>query len=189
MFHLQLLLAHLFICAQRLIEVSSVGSSVTVLNGGISRSLSSSSMPYASSPYIRNGSDAEPSLPSSLTRELGAQTGVHGCHLQRKLLWDPLTTLPQPFKGINGFVRRDNAAGRQPHTNSHGLQCKKIHRVFVSLPKRKMGFGSIYTSLKLCLGVYVMKRHHQEHCVQPGANDHWSIKSPLKLGPQESKRI
>ena len=112
-------------------DLSSVGSSVTVLNGGISRSSSSSSTPYASPPYVRNGSSAESSLPSSFTtRELGALNGGSRLPPSTETSPGPSYTLPQPSEGINGFgsdskllSRPVIVNGRPPTSNRPDLVC------------------------------------------------------------------
>lgn len=84
--------------------LSSNGSSLPALNGGISRSSSSSSMPYTSPPYVRTRSGTESSLSSSFTsRELGVLNESSRLPPSAETSPGPSYTMPQPSESINGF--------------------------------------------------------------------------------------
>lgn len=80
------------------------GPSIPALNGGISRSSSSSSMRYVSPPCVRNRSGTESSLSSSFTsRELGALNEGQRLPLSAETSPGTSYTLPQPSESVNGF--------------------------------------------------------------------------------------
>ncbi|KAF9648660.1 cysteine proteinase [Thelephora ganbajun] len=101
-------------------DVSSNGSPVPVLNGGISSSSSSSSMRYTSPPYVRNRSGTESSLSSSFTgRDLGTLNESPRLPLSTETSPGPLYTLPQPSGGINGFGSDSKLFDRHVVANGH----------------------------------------------------------------------
>ena len=113
--------------------LSSNGSSVPALNGGISRSSSSSSMRYTSPPYVRSRSGTESSLSSSLTNtelELGILNDGSRLPPSAENSPGPSYPLSQSSEGINNFwidPKLSNCPvtvnGRPPSSNRVDLVC------------------------------------------------------------------
>jgi hypothetical protein len=100
--------------------LSSNGSSVPVINGGISRSSSSSSMRYTSPVYVRNRSGTESSLSSSFTtKELGALNEGSRLPLPAETSPGSSYTLSQPSEGINGLGNDSKPLNRPTTVNGH----------------------------------------------------------------------
>lgn len=121
--------------------LSSSSSSVPVLNGGISRSSSSSSMPYSSPPYVRSRSGTESLIPSSFaSKELGALNEGPRLPPSAETSPGPSYTLPQPSEGPNGFGsdskpldRHTVINGLPPSLNRTDLVCTSSYRRVNSL--------------------------------------------------------
>ena len=100
--------------------LSSNASPMLVLNGGISRSSSSSSIRHISPPCVRKRSGTESSLSSSFTtRELGALNEGSRLPLPAETSPGPSYTLPKPPEGINGFGSDSNLLNRPVMVNGH----------------------------------------------------------------------
>ena len=116
--------------------LSSHGSSVPILNGGISRSSSSSSMRFASPPCVRNRSGTESSLSLSfITKESGALNEGSRLPLPAETSPGPSYTFPKPPEGINGFASESKPPNRPvmvngypPSPNRADLVCTPLDR-------------------------------------------------------------
>jgi len=112
--------------------ISSSGSPAPALNGGIA-SGSSSSMRYASPPYVCSGSGTEHThFLSATSRVLGALNENPRLPPPTEPSPGPSCTLPQPSEGINGFRRGSKAFNRRVVINSRPLSPDRTDLVCAS---------------------------------------------------------
>lgn len=117
--------------------VSSSGSPVPALNGGISSSSSSSSMRHASPSYVRNRSGTESSLSLSFTgKDLGALNETPRLPPSTEPSPGTSHTLPQLPEVINGLGNDSKLFNRHATTNSRPPSSNRTDLVCVSLYHR-----------------------------------------------------
>lgn len=130
--------------------VSSGGSSIPALNGGISSSSSSSSIRFTSPPYVRNRSGTESSLSSSFTsRELGTLNENSRSPPSTEPSPGPSYTSPQPSEGFN-VVNGKNPFNRSVMANGRPSSSNRTELVCTSLSLYELKAEGLLGHTKLC---------------------------------------